>query len=158
MRSRSAFTLIELLVVIAIIGALSAMALPNFMAAREKARDATRKSDLRELKTALELYKQDQSDNSYPSALPTNGLCWSSTGSGTSCPDSAVYMKLVPQDPNRQDSGGASPYWYEVGSPPSSYSLCTCIENPADPKATAGNCDDTSYVCDSGVKFTVTPD
>lgn len=158
MNSRSAFTLIELLVVIAIIGALSALALPNFMAAREKARDGTRKSDLREIKTALELYKQDQSDNTYPSALPTNGLCWSATGSGSSCPDSAVYMKQVPSDPNRQVSGDASPYWYEASSNASSYTLCTCLENPADPKGAAGNCDDTSYVCDSGVKFVVTPD
>jgi len=37
---KKAFTLIELLVVIAIIGMLSALFLPNFMGARERARDA----------------------------------------------------------------------------------------------------------------------
>ncbi|PIU36636.1 prepilin-type cleavage/methylation domain-containing protein, partial [Candidatus Roizmanbacteria bacterium CG07_land_8_20_14_0_80_34_15] len=55
------FTLIELLVVIAIIGSLSALFLPNFMAARERARDTQRKSDLRQIQKALEMHKQDQS-------------------------------------------------------------------------------------------------
>ena len=37
----------------------SALFLPNFMAARERARDSQRKSDLRQIQKALELYRQD---------------------------------------------------------------------------------------------------
>ena len=68
---KKAFTLIELLVVIAIIGSLSALFLPNFMAVRERARDSQRKSDLKQIQKAFELYKQDQTPTAFPETLPT---------------------------------------------------------------------------------------
>jgi len=48
--------LIELLVVIAIIGILAAFATFSFAKARAKARDERRKSDIKTIQTALELY------------------------------------------------------------------------------------------------------
>lgn len=50
------FTLIELLVVIAIIGLLSSVVIASLSSARIKARDARRKSDLRQIQKAVELY------------------------------------------------------------------------------------------------------
>ena len=50
------FTLIELLVVIAIIGILSSVVLASLGTARQKARDATRISDMKNIQLALELY------------------------------------------------------------------------------------------------------
>lgn len=50
------FTLIELLVVIAIVALLSSVVLASLNSAREKARDVTRQSDLREIQKAMELY------------------------------------------------------------------------------------------------------
>ena len=53
------FTLVELLVVISIIGILSSFAMVSLNTARMKARDALRKGDMAQLRTALNLYYDD---------------------------------------------------------------------------------------------------
>jgi prepilin-type N-terminal cleavage/methylation domain-containing protein/prepilin-type processing-associated H-X9-DG protein len=64
-RRRCAFTLIELLVVIAIIAILAAILFPVFAQAREKARQATCISNLKQLGTAALMYAQDY-DEQWP--------------------------------------------------------------------------------------------
>jgi general secretion pathway protein G len=149
----SSFTLIELLVVIAIVSSLSALLVPNFMAARERARDAQRKSDLKQIQKALEMYKQDKTPPIYPDNgffTSNEGKCWSSGGTDTSCPAGNIYMNKIPEDPNRQDG-----YYFESDNTTLTYILCACLENVADPDASDGNCNDTSYTCDSGKKYIV---
>src|SRR2546423_10326922 len=65
--SRRAFTLIELLVVIAIIAILAAILFPVFAQARDKARQATCLSNMKQLGTAQMMYAQDY-DETYPKA------------------------------------------------------------------------------------------
>lgn len=56
LRSRRGFTLIELLVVVVIVGALAAIAIPRFSAARTKSFYAAMKSDLKNLSASQEIY------------------------------------------------------------------------------------------------------
>ncbi|MFH1742671.1 MAG: prepilin-type N-terminal cleavage/methylation domain-containing protein [bacterium] len=63
-RHKASFTLIELLIVVAIIGILAAIAVPNFMNARVRAKLAKVDSDHNALGKALEMYFLD--NNSYP--------------------------------------------------------------------------------------------
>ncbi len=56
---RKGFTLIELLVVIAIIAILAAILFPVFAQAREKARQASCLSNLKQIGTATQMYAQD---------------------------------------------------------------------------------------------------
>ena len=60
---RKGFTLIELLVVVAIIGILATVVLSSLGAARSRARDATRKSDLNQIRTALQLWAIDNNSD-----------------------------------------------------------------------------------------------
>lgn len=73
MRKLKGFTLVELLVVIAIIGILATIGLVALNGAREKARDAARKSDVGQVKTALLLYSDDYG-SAYPNATNYAGL------------------------------------------------------------------------------------
>jgi len=67
LRQKRGFTLIELLVVITIIGILAAIALPNYIKAKNKAKEAEVKANLHTIQIALERYITDH--NSYPNYL-----------------------------------------------------------------------------------------
>jgi len=62
---KKGFTLVELLVVISIIGTLVAILLPNFMGARERAKDSQKIQDAYAIKNALRMYYNDN-NQSYP--------------------------------------------------------------------------------------------
>ncbi len=81
------FTLIELLVVIAIISLLSSVVLTSLNTARVKGKDAARMANVRQLKTALELYYGD--NGGYPTS---NG-----SGNGdVALNDPILVSKLAP--------------------------------------------------------------
>jgi prepilin-type N-terminal cleavage/methylation domain-containing protein/prepilin-type processing-associated H-X9-DG protein len=71
---RNGFTLIELLVVIAIIAILAAILFPVFARAREKARQASCLSNIKQCMTGVLMYAQDY-DGGYP-CRTYNGTFW----------------------------------------------------------------------------------
>jgi prepilin-type N-terminal cleavage/methylation domain-containing protein len=118
------FTLIELLVVIAIIGVLSTLLMVNFIGVRQRGRDAQRKSDFAQLRTAFEQYRTDV--GTYPPSLPA---CGSALTSGSN-----TYMQKIPCDPL---NSGQLIYHYTTGG--TTYSLIGCLENVNDSLKDAAN-------------------
>ena len=133
------FTLLELLIVIAIIGILASLLVVNFTGIRERSRDAQRKSNLRQIQSALELYRAD--NGKYPNAVnasikncPTIGTKtdFGNAEAGTN-PCGTIYLKKVPKDPSSSVSYNNGEYYYEVsGANNTSYELASCIENAND--------------------------
>lgn len=80
--------MVELLVVIAIIGILATLLLLQLGVARQRARDAKRTADVNQVRTALELYFDDNSQ--YPQQI---------TYAGLGVLIVPKYLTLMPTDP-----------------------------------------------------------
>jgi type II secretion system protein G len=148
------FTLIELLVVISLIGILATLVMANLNAGRGRSRDAQRKSDMRNIATALRLYYNDRG------AFPTNNTdgeivaCGSYT-SPVACEwgepwavGTTTYMPILPDD-SLEDQV----YKYEVSSDRDSFTLEACLENKSDDKGVSTN--ETSW-CTSAWEYVLT--
>ncbi|MFA6410996.1 MAG: hypothetical protein WCW26_05495, partial [Candidatus Buchananbacteria bacterium] len=92
-------------VVIAIIGLLSTLAVVALNSARQKARDAKRVADIKQVQTALELYFNDNTQ--YPAATGDLGVgtmkCLGGGGFASAASEAAcsgtTYMGLIPSNP-----------------------------------------------------------
>lgn len=116
---KKGFTLIELLVVIAVIAVLSTLAVVSLNSARQKARDARRFSDIRQIRSALELYFSDY--GRYPDSLPASGERFVSNVSGST----TTLLAKMPGDPLNRDS---YVYGYTPVNDGASYELAFAIE------------------------------
>lgn len=120
---KKGFTLIELLVVITILGLLAGLVLSNMSSARERARDTKRKSDLKEIQKALQMYKQDN-NSLYPEDLSDLTV-------------DGKYMRTIPSGPLDGET-----YFYDPSDDYTDYVLRACLENVSDPQGEpdATNC------------------
>lgn len=130
------FTLIELLVVIAIVGLITNISYSNYLIARQKSRDTKRKTDLYELRKALEMYRQNQPFPAFPTPYGNPPRLSVSNSIWVDDKNSAIiYMNKVPVDPVGQTP---IPYFYQsprIGSDRNTFILCACLENNTDPDA-----------------------
>jgi len=147
MKKQGGFTLIELLVVIAIIGLLASIVLVSLNSARMKARDARRKSDLRQIRIALELYYDEYGQ--YPSSHDEYGDSgWDqSTAGGEWISGLGEFMSNIPVDPINNANGPWSPtannYSYAYILNPTNaqiYDLVARLENTSDNNRCAAEC------------------
>lgn len=132
--TNKSFTLIELLVVIAIVGLITNISYSNYLIARQKSRDAKRKSDLYELRKSLEMYRQNQPYPVFPTPQGDPPKLSVSNSTWVDERDSSIiYMNKVPVDPIGQPP---PPYFYKsprVSSDKNTFLLCACLENTTDP-------------------------
>ena len=149
------FTLVELLVVMAIIGVLASLVVGGFRSAQMRGRDAQRKSDLKQISQALEMFYSDY--NRYPSG--SGGLIMAcpydpDTGTGTACSwgsaefkdNKTIYFKKMPIDPAAPSLG----YFYRVvpTSNNQKFQLFARLENSRDQDCLEGDCSYPSgYSC-----------
>ena len=124
-RAKKGFTLIELLVVIFIIGLLASVVVVNVNAARIKARDAKRKSDIASVQTAIETFADENGEYPVTTTLgdfcqfeagPTANPTW---GKSYRCPNSWIpgvtpqFISTLPRDPRSATTYNEFfSYWY----------------------------------------------
>ncbi len=121
------FTLIEVLVAATIVALLSTMGVGGYQAVTKNGRDALRKSDLEQIRSALEIYKSEVSDHKYPTA--------------SSCQASGLSPGYI--NPYPADSKSPYQYCYIPSGDRLSYNLCAHLENKSDTDSycnTSNNC------------------
>lgn len=111
---KQAFTLVEILVVVTIIGMIAGIGVLSYGQISKQSRDGRRKSDLENIRSALEMYRSG-TDIGYPIM---------SIGCGQTDPI-GVYLPKTPQDPKCPDKK----YYYKpLNSSGTECTTAPCID------------------------------
>ena len=133
MKKARGFTFVELLVVVTIIAVITGIAIASYTTTNKKARDSRRKSDLEQVRAALELCRAEA--GLYPASVLFVA------GGQVNCDDGLVYLDPIPLDPRQGQTGYSYSYTrgYLSGAT-TEYELCAatmeaetgpyCVHNP----------------------------
>ena len=137
------FTLLEILVSITIVAVLTAIGIVSYSSVNKRSRDVKRKSDLEQIRSALEMYRSD--NGGYPN-IGAGFL--SASGLGTYLVDTG-YMPAVPTDPSP-----SSGYYYDAIDTSGAYtSYCICVNLETTTSGSESTCTVTlPGNCDYGLK------
>lgn len=116
--SRNGFSLIELLIVVAVIGVIAAIAVPNLMATRRSANEASAVSSIRVIFGAQATYRATQGNGYYADELAdlgTSGIVDTLLGCPADPCAKSGYSFAV--DKNDGVIGSYPPYWNVLASP-----------------------------------------
>ena len=123
--NKKGFTLIELLVAMTIIAVLAGLALVSFQGARKTARDGKRKADLEQIRSGLEMCRNDSGSYVVGTSLPGSGSC-------------SGYLSPLPTDP-------ISTRLYAYSSADGiTYTLCAALEIGGGSVSGCGDCGDSA--------------
>lgn len=120
---KKSFSLVEILVVVTIISLLASIAAVSYSRFVKQSRDARRKTDIEQIRAAVEMYRN------FKGAYPTPGMVF---GSGSIVDSSVVptttYMSKVPNDP-LSTSPSSHTYYYTSTAPSyQDYEVCAYME------------------------------
>lgn len=145
----SGFTLIELLIAIAILAIIASFGIANLRSGQNRARDAQRKSDIRQIQSSLRLYYNDY--GKYPGSSATSFTIMGCGANGTTeCQWGAAWTAGAKtyMDPLAKDPLGYS-YRY-ARTDLDSYTLSACLENKND---SGGKATTNTSWCPTGWMF-----
>jgi prepilin-type N-terminal cleavage/methylation domain-containing protein len=134
--TRRGFTMIELLVTVTMIAVLTVIGVVSYSSVNKRSRDAKRKSDLEQLRSAMEMFRSDY--NYYPG---TTGAWVAASGLDTDLV--STYMPAIasdPQEPTRHYYFRAKNY-SAVTTHYYGYCVCTCLESTDCAVIVSNTCD-----------------
>lgn len=107
--AKKGFSIVELTVVIAVLGILTTIVIISYNGFQERTRDSERKSDIAQLRIALDKYYADNSQ--YPGVCASDDTACSTQALET---ELSPYINSIPIDP-KFDDASASRYEYTRG-------------------------------------------
>jgi len=134
-KSLKGFTLIEILVVATIIGLLASGAIVSYQQLSKQSRDAKRKTDLEQVRAALEMYRSNE--DTYPVGT------WSNLSVLTT---PVTYIQSLPTDPKNPTY-----IYYYSSADDSDYTVATHLET------VATTCQSLTTQCTSNCTYCLGP-
>jgi len=127
MKKTVGFTVVEIVVVVSVIAILSSVVFANLNQASAQSRDAKRQADLRNLQTAIELYRQKE--GRYPAGCRGANEWSGQSGTDYACSSgneyiiglTYEYISVLPTDPKL--NGTNSGYVYRTNTDGTAYKI-----------------------------------